>query len=56
MIESLLNLFFYIGFLVMSFVFPPAFFFFLVFTVAMRDRDTKLKFREIMQCAFKKLF
>lgn len=56
MFESLIENLKYLIFLVLFYGLPLAFFFFLVITVAMRDRDTKLKFREIMSCAFKKLF
>lgn len=56
MIEELIESLYYLIFLLIFYGFPLAFFFFLVITVAMRDRDTKLKFREIMQCAFKKMF
>jgi hypothetical protein len=40
----------------MIYVFPFAFFFFLTCTVALRDRDTKLKIGEIAKCLVKKLF
>jgi hypothetical protein len=34
----------------------PFFVFFLVYTIAMRDRDKKLKIREITKGLFKKIF
>ena len=36
--------------------FPTTFIFLLIITVAMKERDTKLKFREIMRGLFNKLF
>ncbi len=40
----------------MIYVFPTAFIFFLVFTAALKEGDTKLKIREITQNLFKRLF
>ena len=40
----------------MVYVFPLAFIFFLVFTIGLRERDTKLKIREITKNLFKRLF
>jgi hypothetical protein len=34
----------------------PVFVFLLVFTLGLRERDSKLRFREIMQSVFKKMF
>jgi len=34
----------------------PMFVFFLVFTLGLRERDSKLRLREIMHCVIKKLF
>jgi hypothetical protein len=36
--------------------FPTIFIFLLIITVGMKERDTKLKFREIMQGLFKRIF
>ena len=56
MLEELHAAFYYLVYYSMIYIFPVAFIFFLVFTVALRERDTKLKFREIMQSIFKKYF
>jgi hypothetical protein len=52
LLDELLELFV----LLVVYCFPIVFIFLLVITVAMRDRDTKLKFREIATGLFKKLF
>ena len=56
MLKDLTNFLYYLVYYSIIYVFPFAFFFFLVITVGMRDRDSKLKFREIMQGFFRKWF
>jgi hypothetical protein len=56
MLKELHAAFYYLVYYSMIYIFPVAFVFFLVFTVALKELDTKLRFREIMQSIFKKLF
>jgi len=56
MLKELQHFFYYLVYYLMIYVFPMAFIFFLVFTVALKERDTKLKIWEITQNVFKKLF
>ncbi|MBA3334768.1 MAG: hypothetical protein H0T08_04075 [Acidobacteria bacterium] len=56
MLKGLQDLFYYLVYYSMIYVFPIAFIFFLVFTLALTERDTKLKFREIAQNIFRKIF
>ncbi len=56
MLKGLQDLFYYLVYYSMIYVFPIAFIFFLVFTLALKERDTKLKFREIAQNIFRKIF
>jgi len=50
------RLLYYFVYYSMIYIFPFAFFFLLVFTVALKERDTKLKIREIGVNLFKKFF
>jgi len=54
MIKDLISFFYYLVYYGMIYLFPFLFFFFLVYTVALRDRDTKLKIGEILKSFFKK--
>ncbi len=54
--EILRNILGFLVFCLMFYVVPFSFFFFLVITVGLRDRDTKLKIGEITKCLFKKFF
>jgi len=56
MLRELQDFFYCLVYYSMIYIFPIAFVFFLVFTVALKERDTKLKIREITQNLFKKLF
>jgi len=56
MLKELQSAFDYLVYYSMIYIFPVAFIFFLIFTVGLRERDTKLKFREIIHGIFKKLF
>jgi len=47
--------FYYLVYYSMIYIFPVAFIFFLVFTVALKERDRKLRVREIIQSIFRKL-
>jgi hypothetical protein len=51
-LDGLLELFAWL----VVYCFPTIFIFLLIVTVAMKERDTKLKFREIVNGLFKKLF
>ncbi len=56
MFKELHTAFYYLVYYSMIYLFPIAFIFFLVFTVGLRERDTKLKFQEIIHGIFKKFF
>ncbi len=56
MLRELLDCFYYLVYYSMIYVFPLAFIFLLVFTIGLKERDTKLKIREITQNLFKRLF
>ena len=46
----------YVAYHLVTLVYPSIFIGLFVFTLALKERDTKLKLREIMQGVFKKLF
>ena len=56
MLRELQSFLYYLVYYSMIYIFPLAFIFFLVFTIALKERDTKFKIREITQNLFKKLF
>lgn len=56
MLTELRYALYYLVYYSMIYIFPVAFVFFLVFTTALRERDTKLRIREITENLFKKLF
>jgi hypothetical protein len=56
MLREVWGFLYFLVYYLMLYIFPFAFFFLLVVTVALRDLDTKLNFREITRCLFKKLF
>ncbi|MDQ3040864.1 MAG: hypothetical protein M3R11_00610 [Acidobacteriota bacterium] len=54
MFKELQDAFYYLVYYSMIYIFPVAFIF-LVFTVALKERDRKLRVREIIQSIFRKL-
>lgn len=54
--EQLQIFFYYLIYYAMIYGFPIVFVFLLVFTLGLKERDTKLKIREIAQNVFKRLF
>jgi len=54
MFKELQAAFYYLVYYSMIYIFPVAFIF-LVFTVALKERDRKLRVREIIQSIFRKL-
>ena len=56
MLRELKVFFYYLVYYAMLYGFPIVYIFLLVFTLALKERDSKLKIREITACLFKKLF